>query len=193
MNPERLNGPGENGISLPEWLQRPDRNPSVSLSTASYSRARDYLPEDTASAQMFNPTSFTMTPSQYVIGNAQRNYGGMRNAPLAMENLNAKKNFYIGERWKAILSVDYFNAFNRTQFNGPDNNISDSTFGQVTSQGTPEHIRQSTGPSQLPIRILIRCHCLLLAVRVRLLTCRIALAIRLSFRSECCADRPRAP
>jgi hypothetical protein len=52
-----------------------------------------------------------------------------------LENLNAKKNFYIGERWKAILSVDYFNAFNRTQFNGPDNNISDTTFGQVTAQG----------------------------------------------------------
>ena len=136
------NGPGENGSPFPNGFERPDRNSAVSLSTASYSRVRDYFTGKTSSAQMFNPAAFTKTPSQYVIGNAQRNYGGMRNAPLALENLNAKKNFYIGERWKAILSVDYFNAFNRTQFNGPDNNISDSTFGQVTSQGSNISNRQ---------------------------------------------------
>ena len=105
--------------------------------SASYSRVRDYFTKKIGVAQMYNPAAFTLTPTQYVIGTAQRTYGGMRNAPILQENLNAKKNFYLGERFKAILSVDYFNAFNRTQFNGPDNNISDSTFGQVTSQGTP--------------------------------------------------------
>jgi hypothetical protein len=137
-----VNGPGENGSPFPNGFERPDRNSSVSLSTASYSRVRDYFTGKASSAQMFNPAAFTKTPTQYVIGTAQRNYGGMRNNPLALENFNAKKNFYIGERWKAILSVDYFNAFNRTQFNGPDNNISDSTFGQVTSQGSNISNRQ---------------------------------------------------
>jgi Carboxypeptidase regulatory-like domain len=137
-----VNGPGENGSPYPNGFERPDRNPSVSLSTASYSRVRDYFTKKIGAAQMYNPTAFTKTPSQYVIGTAQRNYGGMRNAPLALESLNAKKNFYISERWKAILSVDYFNAFNRTQFNGPDNNISDSSFGQVTSQGSNISNRQ---------------------------------------------------
>jgi len=61
---------------------------------------------------------------------------------LFLENFNAKKNFYIGERWKAILSVDYFNAFNRTQFKGPDTNASDGTFGQVTQQGSQISNRQ---------------------------------------------------
>ncbi len=136
------NGPAENGSPFPNGFERPDRNSSVSLSTASYSRVRDYFVGKASSAQMFNPAAFTKTPTQYVLGTAQRNYGGMRNAPLALENFNAKKNFYIGERWKAILSVDYFNAFNRTQFNGPDNNISDSTFGQVTSQGSNISNRQ---------------------------------------------------
>ena len=66
----------------------------------------------------------------------------MRNSPFESENINAKKNFYIGERFTGILSVDYFNAFNRTIFNGPDNNISDGTFGQVTSQGSNISNRQ---------------------------------------------------
>ncbi len=136
------NGPGENGSPFPNGFERPDRNSSVGLSTASYSRVRDYFVGKAPVAQMFNPAAFTPTSSQYVIGNAQRVYGGMRNAPLAQENFNAKKNFFIGERWKAILSVDYFNAFNRTQFNGPDNNISDTTFGQVTAQGSNISNRQ---------------------------------------------------
>jgi hypothetical protein len=136
------NGPYENGSPFPNGFNRPDRNPSVGLSTASYSRVRDYFVGKIPVAQMYNPAAFTPTPTQYVIGNAQRNYSGMRNAPLALENLDAMKNFYIGERVKAILRVDYFNAFNRTQFNGPDNNASDGTFGQVTGQGSNISNRQ---------------------------------------------------
>jgi hypothetical protein len=137
-----VNGPGENGSPFPNGFERPDRNPSVSLSTASYGKARDFFLGKIPAAQMYNPAAFTKTPSQYVIGTAQRNYGGMRNSPFESENINAKKNFYIGERFTGILSVDYFNAFNRTIFNGPDNNISDGTFGQVTSQGSNISNRQ---------------------------------------------------
>jgi hypothetical protein len=137
-----VNGPYENGSPFPNGFNRPDRNSSVGLSTASYSRARDYFVGKIPAAQMFNPAAFTLTPTQYVIGTAQRNYEGMRNAPLLLESFNAKKNFYAGERFKFILSVDYFNAFNRTQFNGPDNNASDGTFGQVTSQGSNISNRQ---------------------------------------------------
>ena len=131
------NGPGENGTPFPNGFDRPDRNSSVSLSTASYSKTRDYFTGKIAAAQMYNPAAFTVTPSQYVLGNAQRSYGGMRNAPLYDESLNARKKFFIGEHVTGILAVDFFNAFNRTQFNGPDNNASDTTFGQVTAQGTP--------------------------------------------------------
>jgi hypothetical protein len=127
----------ENGTPFPNGFNRPDRNSSVHLSTASYSRARDYFVGKIPVAQMFDPAGFTLTPSQYVIGNAQRIYPELRGAPWMVENLNAKKNFYIGERVRAILSVDYFNAFNRTQFNPPDGNANNGTFGQINSQGTP--------------------------------------------------------
>ena len=139
------NGPGENGTPFPNGFNRPDRNPSVSLSTASYSRAHDAFVKggpDGPQPKMYNTDAFTPTPSQYVLGNATRNYGGMRNPPRYLENLNAKKKFYIGERWRAILSVDYFNAFNRTQLHGPDNNINDSQFGEVTQKSSQLSNRQ---------------------------------------------------
>jgi hypothetical protein len=127
----------ENGTPFPNGFDRPDRNPSVSLSTASYTRARDYFVHKIGVAQMWNPAAFTLTSSQYVLGNAQREYGGMTKDMWAFENLNARKKFFFGERFTGILAVDYFNAFNRTQFNDPDGNASDTTFGQITSAGTP--------------------------------------------------------
>jgi len=132
----------ENGTPFPNGFNRPDRNPSVGLSTASYSKARDYFTGKSTVAQMFNPAGFTPTSTQYVLGNAKRIYGQLRNPPLYNESLNARKHFYLGERFQAILTVDYFNAFNRTQFNGPDGNISDGTFGQVKDQGSQISNRQ---------------------------------------------------
>jgi hypothetical protein len=132
-------GVNENGSPFPNGFNRPDRNTSASLSTASYSKVRDQFVGKTANAQIWPKDGFTLTRTQYVIGNATRNYAELRNPALYVENLNAKKHFYFGERVQATLSVDYFNAFNRTQFNGPDTNFSNGTFGQVTSQGTPNN------------------------------------------------------
>lgn len=130
-------GAYENGSPFPNGFNRPDRNTGVKLSTASYNRERDYFLGKSTSPQIFDPSAFTLTRTQYVIGNSIRNYSQLRYPGYAMENLNAKKEFYMGERFKGILSVDYFNAFNRTQFNGPDTNKSDTgSFGQATSQGS---------------------------------------------------------
>jgi hypothetical protein len=129
-------GPSENGTPFPNGFDRPNQNPSVSLSTAHYTQARDCFITKVCKP-LFNPAAFTPTSSQFVLGNALRAYSGMRNSAIAVENLNARKHFYFGERFQGILQVDYFNAFNRTQFNGPDTNVNDSAFGTVTNQGTP--------------------------------------------------------
>ena len=135
-------GVGENGTPFPNGFDRPDRNSSVGLSTASYDRARDCFTKKATCTPMFNTAAFTLTPTQYVLGNAQRNYGELRSPGLAMESLNARKHFYMGEKVQAILTVDYFNAFNRTQFNGPDTNESSGTFGQVINQNSNISNRQ---------------------------------------------------
>jgi Carboxypeptidase regulatory-like domain len=130
-------GVGENGSPFPNGFERPNRNTSVGLGTASYNREKDYwLAGGKGTApQIFNPAGFSLTPSQYVIGDSLRNYGKLRNPGIANESINARKHFYIGEHVQAILQVDYFNAFNRTIFNGPDTNFSDGTFGQTVSEG----------------------------------------------------------
>lgn len=135
------NGVYENGTPFPNGFNRPNRT-SAKLSTASYNVARDYFLGKRSSAQIWQQDAFAATPTQWVLGDAKRNYGELRSPAYYMENANVRKHFFFGERFQGILQVDYFNLFNRTQFNGPDNNQSDGTFGQVTGQGSNISNRQ---------------------------------------------------
>lgn len=133
---ENLDFPFPNGNG-----NRPDRNTSVPLGTASYGRARDYFTGKISAAQIWNPNTFTAT-APYTLGDSYRSYQALRNPAYYREDANVRKHFYFTERFQGILQMDYFNLLNRTQFNGPDTNQSDGTFGQVTSQGSNETNRQ---------------------------------------------------
>ncbi len=141
----------EDGTPFPNGSNRPNRDPSVKLSTASYSRAKDFFTGKASSAQMWNPLGFKTT-TQYVLGDATRTYGELRNPPLYNESMNVRKHFYMGERFQGILQMDYFNAFNRTQFQNPDRNASSGTFGQVISQGAQGNMPQNR-QGQISLRI----------------------------------------
>jgi len=130
----------ENGDPLKNGFDRPDRNPSVSLHTASYKKERDFWVGKIPVAQMFAANAFTTTASPWILGNAARTYTQLRQPGLLLENFAAIKKFYMGERLTGTLKVDYFNAFNRTQFNAPDNNASDTTFGQIKPDSTGSNI-----------------------------------------------------
>jgi hypothetical protein len=73
----------------------------------------------------------------------------LRTPPLRIENFAGFKTFKLGESVRAILRVDYFNAFNRTQLNGPDTEVEDSTFGQVTNLGSQISNRQGQATFRL--------------------------------------------
>jgi Carboxypeptidase regulatory-like domain len=128
------NGAAENGVPFPNGFNRPNRA-SGGISTASYKNADKYFTGKASVAQIWNPTAFALTPTQYVLGNSTRNYAGLRNPAFYNENVSVLKHFYFTERFRAVLRVDYFNAFNRTQFQNPDNNVSNGTYGQVIGQG----------------------------------------------------------
>ncbi|MFZ0744499.1 MAG: TonB-dependent receptor [Terracidiphilus sp.] len=136
-------GVGEQGSPFPNGFQRPNRVAGVSLGTASYNLEKDYWLSGGKGTppQIFSKGAFSKH-SQYVFGDAQRNYSELRNMAYGREDLNARKHFYMGDRFQGILQVDYFNALNRTQFNGPDTTIDDGTFGATTSQGSGLSNRQ---------------------------------------------------
>lgn len=134
------NGDGEN---------RPNIVPNVKRKTFSYNTTKRFFEGKLASQPVqFTTNAFTPSP-QYGLGDAARNYSSITSPPLAMESFDATKSFPITEKVHALIRVSYFNAFNRTQLQIPDNTIDDSTFGMVTKQSSQISNRQG----QLTLRI----------------------------------------
>ncbi|MGO8720588.1 MAG: hypothetical protein ACLQMO_15445 [Acidobacteriaceae bacterium] len=125
-------------------INRPDAVSGAKQGTYNYSRSKDYF-EGKVATQPVQITTDAFTPScYYCVGNAKRNYTSMHTQPLKNENLDAMKSFHITDRVNATLRVDYFNAFNRTNLQAPDNDIDDSTFGMVTSESSGNRQGQAT-------------------------------------------------
>ncbi len=81
-------------------------------------------------------------PGPWVLGNAPRVIGALRNQFQSNENIALAKYFPLGERIKLKLEIEYFNVLNRVNHAGggsgangnscgPDLNFEDPTFGQA--------------------------------------------------------------
>jgi hypothetical protein len=114
-------------------FDRPNIDPSVSLTTYSYSRSYNWFKNPNGSQPVQFPINAFSNTGPWELGNSLRAYAALRTPPLRNENIAAMKYFHIHERVKATLRIDYFNLFNRTQLRAPDNNSLDSTFGQITN------------------------------------------------------------
>ena len=139
---------------------------TLCLSTAStgrtLSRASNSAPSITASRNPYfeNKTPSAVQPVQFTtnafhntgpweLGNSVRAYSELRTPPLLAENIALMKYFRITEKVKATLRIDYFNLFNRTQLQAPDNNSLDSTFGQITNRSSQLSNRQGQATFRL--------------------------------------------
>lgn len=123
-------------------FDRPDIVSGAKLQTFNYGLSKDFFEGKTATQPVqFNTGAFVNT-GQWELGNSKRAYANLRTPPLRIENFAALKSFNFTERVRAVLRVDYFNAFNRTRLQNPDNNSLDSTFGQITNLSSQISNRQ---------------------------------------------------
>ena len=123
-------------------FDRPDIVSGASLNTHSYGLSKAYFTGKTSTPPVqFTTAAFTNT-GPWAVGNSKRAYAALRTPPSRIENFDVIKSFPITERVRAIIRVDYFNAFNRTQLQAPDENSLDSTFGQITNLSSQISNRQ---------------------------------------------------
>jgi Carboxypeptidase regulatory-like domain len=127
-------GVSQNGSPFPNGFYRPVRVPGVPYNFGNYNSRALHQFLTKVPDPVFNPAAFTDS-APYTLSTLPRNIGALKQPALYNENVNARKKFFFGERFTGILQVDYFNALNRTIFNGPDTNVDDSTFGQVVNRG----------------------------------------------------------
>lgn len=130
-------------------FDRPNIDPSVPLTTYSYSRSFNWFSNHNGTQPVQFPTNAFVNTGPWQLGDSLRAYAALRTPPLRDENIAAMKYFHIGEHVKATLRVDYFNLFNRTQLQAPDTNSLDSTFGQVINLSSQLNNRQGQATFRL--------------------------------------------
>jgi hypothetical protein len=132
-----------------DGFDRPNVVPNVRMKTYNYGLSRNYFTGKTASQPIQFTTNAFQNTGPWQLGDAIRSYSALRTPPLRIENFDAIKYFHLTEHLKASLRVDYFNAFNRTQFQSPDQNSTDSTFGLITNLSSQISNRQGQATFRL--------------------------------------------
>jgi len=84
-------------------------------------------------------TSAFVTPPRGNFGNAGRNI--LDGPGLANVNFSIVKNTSLTERLNMQFRAEFFNLFNRDNFNLPDGFVGSATFGQITSAQSPRRVQ----------------------------------------------------
>jgi len=86
-------------------------------------------------AQWFNRAAFSLTPA-FTFGNMPRVMPNLRMDGEKNFDLSLFKNNYFHEgKWNVQFRAEFFNAFNRVRFAGPNGTVDNSAFGTVSGQG----------------------------------------------------------
>jgi hypothetical protein len=99
-------------------------------------------------AKWFNTAAFSLTPA-FTFGNTPRVMPNLRSDGVKNFDLSLFKNNYFKEgKWNAQFRVEFFNAFNRTQFAPPGTQVDNlGSFGVVSG------IAQGTAPRQIQLAL----------------------------------------
>jgi hypothetical protein len=109
----------------------------------------DQLPHTLA--QWFNPAAFAggCTTAAFVgnpscvplgtFGNSPRDV--FHNPGTIQWDMSVSRKFQFTERWKLELRAEFFNIMNHANWNGPAAGLTSSTFGQITTFGSPRLIQ----------------------------------------------------
>ncbi len=96
-------------------------------------------------AQWFTRSAFPLSPA-FTFGNAPRVMPNLRQDGEKNFDLSLFKNNYFNEgKWNVQFRAEFFNAFNRVRFAGPNGVVDNSAFGTIGSQGN--------GPRQIQLAI----------------------------------------
>lgn len=97
---------------------------------------------DPAKDRYLNSAAFA-SPSPFQFGNTSRVLNWVRGPAIASEALSLQRKIVLTERVGALLRADATNPFNFVRWNNPNTNVSDSSFG-VISSAQPGRVVQLT-------------------------------------------------
>jgi hypothetical protein len=109
------------------------------------SQDRTSLDPNNPNSRYLDPAAFSV-PAPFTFGNAAIYYNDFRNPPVWSENLGIAKRTRITEKTNFEVRADISNLFNRTNFGGIQNNISNpAAFGRPSGPQLGPRIIQMAG------------------------------------------------
>lgn len=88
---------------------------------------------DPAADLWINRAAFSAPPA-FSFGSSARSYTDLRNPNFYSENFGLLKKIRLTERFLLTFRAEFFNAFNRVVFAGPQANVSNAQFGRISAQ-----------------------------------------------------------
>jgi hypothetical protein len=88
----------------------------------------------------FNTSAF-VAPAPFTFGSAPRVLSSPRGPGFASVDLSVIKNITFNTSSSLQLRAEFFNLFNRVNFNLPNTNFLSGEFGQITSAGEPRRVQ----------------------------------------------------
>jgi hypothetical protein len=80
-------------------------------------------------------------PAPFTFGSTPRTLAyNLRNIPVFNENFALRREIQVWEHYRLSIAVDAFNAFNRVQFDAPNDVISSGSFGLVSGQANQPRV-----------------------------------------------------
>jgi hypothetical protein len=123
---------------IPTYGQRPTITGPLQVNHSSTtSMVNNYFANacDTEPCPNGGPSVLVQT-TPFTLGNVPRTYGGVRTPPVRNVSMALFKEFpmaSIREGMRIEFRAEAFNVFNHPQFDAPDTQLGDGTFGQITS------------------------------------------------------------
>ncbi len=132
-SPLRVSTP--NNLPIFNGHLRPDHVPGTAMLTGATRgsfRPLNTLTGDTG--DLFLNRGAFVAPAPFTLGTLGTYMPYARGLGSANENLSVVRSFSLGERRRAELRADFFNAFNRRNLADPVTDLSNPNFGRITGQ-----------------------------------------------------------
>jgi hypothetical protein len=134
-------------------IQITDGGKDISLSGQGLDRPNVILPDQVygpkALTNYLNPAAFQCAGSNAACTTFSGQFGNLgRNTIYGPGSINwdmaLSRKFKLTERWALSFRADFFNILNHANWGNPGNNVTNATFGQITTFGQPRIIQFAT-------------------------------------------------
>ena len=89
----------------------------------------------------FNTSAFAFPATAFALGNVSRTLPNTRRPGFQIWDISLQKNTQFKEGVNLEFRTEFFNAFNKTNLLGPNTQLGNAAFGQITAARTPRQIQ----------------------------------------------------